>query len=285
MRMAYYPGCSLHSMAKDYDSSVRAVSQAFGIELVEVPDWNCCGASAAHASSKYLPLALSARNLHMCEKMGLDVTSPCAACYQSLAYANWKLTGDLELCQKINEATGQPYQGSVRVLSLIDVYNSVGIEKIKSLMKQSLKGLKVAVYYGCLLVRPSEVVSIDDEENPQVLDRLISATGAVTLDWSHKVECCGGSLSVTNEEVSLKMVRDILLAAKEAGADCIVNACPQCHFNLSMKQNKINKVYVTSFQIPVLYFTQLLGLALGIKPDNLGIDSGFIKNLFLSKVS
>jgi len=282
MRMAYYPGCSLHSMAKDYDSSVRAVSQAFGIELVEVPDWNCCGASAAHASSKYLPLAFCARNLHLCEKMGLDVTSPCASCYQSLAYANWKLTGDSELRQKINEATGQPYQGGVRVLPIIDVFTNVGIEKIQSRMMKSLKGLKVAVYYGCLLVRPSNVVSIDDQENPQVLDRLINATGALTLDWPHKVECCGGSLSVTNEEVSLKMVRDILSAATEVGADCIVNACPQCHFNLCMKQDKINKVYKTGFQIPILYFTQLMGLAMGIKSDDLGIDSDSFSKSILS---
>lgn len=285
MRVAYYPGCSLLSMAKDYDSSVRAVSQALGIQLVEVPDWNCCGASAAHASSKYLHIALSARNLHLCEGIGLDVTSPCAACYQSLAYANYRLTGDFELRQKINQATEQPYQGGVRVLSIVDVLTSVGSDKIQSLLRQSLKGLKVAVYYGCLLVRPSNVVSIDDEEDPQVLDRLISATGAQTLDWSHKVECCGGSLSVTNEEVSMKMVRDILTAAKEVGADCIINACPQCQFNLAMQQDKINKAYGADFQMPILYFTQLLGQDLGIDSNELGIDKRLIEKILLSKVS
>lgn len=276
MKVAYYPGCSLHSVAREYDSSSRAVCQALGIELVEIPDWNCCGASAAHSSSEYLPTALCARNLHLVEKMGLDVTSPCAACYQSLAAANCKMTGNDELREKINEATGQPYHGGVRVLSIIDVFNKAGIDRIQSQVVQSLKGLKVAVYYGCLLVRPPKVVSIDDSENPQALDNLIRATGAETVDWSHKVECCGGSLSVTNEEVSLKMVKDILTSAARAGAACIIDACPQCHLNLDMRQKKINKIYNTNLNIPILYFTQFLGLALGIKPVHLSMDSHFV---------
>ncbi|MCL5779646.1 MAG: CoB--CoM heterodisulfide reductase iron-sulfur subunit B family protein [Firmicutes bacterium] len=276
MKVAYYPGCSLHSVAREYDSSTRAVCQALGIELVEIPDWNCCGASAAHASSEYLPTALSARNLHLAEKMGLNVTSPCAACYQSLAQANWKMTGNEKLREKINEAVGQSYQGGVKVLSIIDVFTGASIDKIQSQVVQSLKGLKVAVYYGCLLVRPPKVVSIDDSENPQALDNLIRATGAEPVDWSHKVECCGGSLSVTNEEVSLKMVKDILASATRAGANCIIDACPQCHLNLDMRQKKINKIYNTNLNIPILYFTQLLGLALGIEPVHLSMDSHFV---------
>lgn len=276
MKVAYYPGCSLQSVAREYDSTTRAVSKVLGIELVEIPDWNCCGASAAHASSEYLGTALSARNLHLAEKMGLNVTSPCAACYQALASANWKMTSDAKLREKINQVVEQPYQGGVKVLTLIDIFTEVGVEKIQSKVVQSLKGLKVAVYYGCLLVRPPHVVSIDDSENPQVLDNLIKATGAEAVDWSHKVECCGGSLSVTNEEVSLKMVKDILSSASSAGALCIVDACPQCHLNLDMRQKKVNKVYNTNFNLPIIYFTQLLGLAMGIKTRDLSMNSHFV---------
>ncbi|MDO7788142.1 CoB--CoM heterodisulfide reductase iron-sulfur subunit B family protein [Desulforamulus aquiferis] len=276
MRVAYYPGCSLQSVAKEYDSSTRAVSKALGIELIEIPDWNCCGASAAHASSEYLATALSARNLCLAEEMKLNVTSPCAACYQSLAHANWKLTRDQDLLAKINQAVEQPYQGGVKVLSIIDVFNEIGVDKIQSRVLQPLQGLRVAVYYGCLLVRPPQVVSIDDSENPQLLDNLIKATGAETVEWSHKVECCGGSLSVTNEEVSLKMVKDILSSAAAAGALCIVDACPQCHLNLDMRQKKINKLYNTNFNIPIIYFTQLLGLAMGIQAKELNMKTHFV---------
>ncbi|ABO48905.1 CoB--CoM heterodisulfide reductase [Desulforamulus reducens MI-1] len=284
MKIAYYPGCSLQTMAKDYDMSARVVSEFLGIELVEIPDWNCCGASAAHASSKYLPIALCARNLHMVEQMGLDVTSPCAACYQSLSYANWKLTGDPDLREKINDATGQPYQGGVKIQSFIQVFSKLTAEKIQSQVVQPLEGLKVAVYYGCLLVRPSNVVEIDDPEDPQILDNLIRATSAETVDWTHKVECCGGSLSVTNEDISLKLARDILSSAAEAGAHCIITACPQCHFNLDMKQNKMNKVFNTDLKLPVFYFTQLLGLSLGIEPNCLGMDLMTAKAM-LSRIS
>lgn len=275
MKVAYYPGCSLQSIAQEYDLSTRAVGKALGIDLIEIPDWNCCGASAAHASSEYLGTALSSRNLHLAEKMGLNVTSPCAACYQSLAYANWKMTGDKVLREKINQAVGQPYNGGVKVLSIIDVFAEAGTEALREKVVQKLEGLKVAVYYGCLLVRPPKVVSIDDSENPQVLDNLIRATGAEPLDWSHKVECCGGSLAVTNEEVCLKMVKDILTGATRAGAVCIINACPQCHFNLDVSQKKINKVYNTNFNIPILYFTQLIGLAMGIRPGQLKMEDHF----------
>ncbi|GAB6178702.1 CoB--CoM heterodisulfide reductase iron-sulfur subunit B family protein [Desulfotomaculum defluvii] len=284
MKIAYYPGCSLQTMAKEYDISARVVSEFLGVELVEIPDWNCCGASAAHASSEYLPIALCSRNLHMVEKMGLDVTSPCAACYQSLSYANWKLTGDADLLQKINEATGQPYNGNVKIKSFIQVFSNLNPDIITSQVVQPLKGLKVAVYYGCLLVRPANVVDIDDPEDPQVLDNLMKAAGAETVDWTHKVECCGGSLSLTNEDISLKLVNDILTSAKDAGAHCIINACPQCHFNLDMKQEKIKKVYNIDHNIPVFYFTQLLGLALGIEPNCLGIDLGIARSI-LKRIS
>lgn len=283
MKIAYYPGCSLQSMAKEYDMSARVVSEFLGVELVEIPDWNCCGSSAAHASSEYLPVALCARNLHLVEEMGLDVTSPCAACYQALSYANWKLTGDADLLDKINEATGQPYQGKVQIKSFIQVFSNLSAEKISSQVVQPLTGLKVAVYYGCLLVRPANVVEIDDPEDPQVLDNLMKAVGADTVDWTHKVECCGGSLSVTNEEISLKLVQDILTSAAEAGAHCIINACPQCHFNLDVKQDKVNKVYKNDKKIPILYFTQLLGLSLGIEPNCLGIDLDIAQSI-LTKI-
>lgn len=276
MKFAYYPGCSLQSTAKEFDLSARALCKALNIELLEIPDWNCCGATAAHAASQYLPLAFASRNLFLAEQMGLNIMAPCAACYQSLTKANQKVIADPALREKINEITGQSYQGGVKVYSLLDIIGSLDPAQIQSRVVRSLNGLKVAAYYGCLLVRPRQVVNIDDSENPQVMDRLMQAAGADTVNWSHKVECCGASLSVTCEEVCLKMVRDILNSAVEAGADCIVCACPQCHFNLDVRQERINKAYGTKFTMPIFYFSQLLGLSMGLDNSDLSLNTHFV---------
>ncbi len=263
MKVAYFPGCCYETSAKEYDLSARLVCKHLGIELVEVPDWNCCGSTAAHSTDRLLALALAGRNLALVERMGLTVAAPCAACYQRLALARVELAGDECVRQKVNELTGYAYRGSAQVKSILEVIADLGEEKVKALVKKPLHGLRVAAYYGCLLLRPAEV-QIDDPENPQLMDRVLRWTGAEAVDWTHKAECCGASLAVSNEDVVLPMVARILRAARLSGADCLATACAMCHFNLDLRQPKVSRVFGERYHLPVFYFTQLLGLAMGL---------------------
>ncbi|MHB0912068.1 MAG: CoB--CoM heterodisulfide reductase iron-sulfur subunit B family protein [Armatimonadota bacterium] len=253
MKYAYYPGCSLSSTAKEYDMSTRAVCEALGIELVEIPDWNCCGASSAHSMNHELGLALPLRDLAKAEEMGLDVIAPCAACFNRMKAASL--------------ARGS----SVKVLSLLEVIDSLGAEKIKSLVKRDLSALKPACYYGCLLVRPKEV-GFDDPENPMSLDRIMAALGAGPVDWPHKNECCGAGLSLSKPEIVVKLAGDILAMAKLSGANCVATACPLCQGNLDMRQTQAEQARGEKFGLPVFYFTQLLGLAFGLPEKSLGLE-------------
>ncbi|MDQ0287540.1 heterodisulfide reductase subunit B [Desulfofundulus luciae] len=275
MKFAYYPGCSLETSGKEYDLSTRAVSKHLGIELTEVPDWSCCGATAGHSTSHLLALALPARNLALAEETGLDVTAPCAACYQRLALACHELNQNPQLREKVNEITGRPFHGKIKVISILEVISSVGLEQIRAQVVKPLKGLKIAAYYGCLLVRP-RAIQIDDPENPQIIEQIMQAAGADTVDWPHKTECCGASLAVSNEEVAIPMVSRILKAAAFSGANCLVCACPLCHFNLDMRQLKVNRLRGTNYHLPVFYFTQLLGVAMGLNPQDLSLHTHFV---------
>jgi len=275
MKYAYYPGCSLHSTAKEYDMSTKKVAKALNIELVEVPDWNCCGATAGHSTSHLLAVALGARNLAQAESLGLDVAAPCAACYQRLVVAEKEMKEDPEIREKINGTLERPYEGKTHTYSLVEVVAKAK-EQIENLKVKSLEGLKVAAYYGCLLVKPPQIMQFDDPENPQILDDLVRATGAEAVDWSFKTECCGGALAVSNTEIVLKLTRDILRVAKDRGAEVIVTACPLCQSNLDTRQGQIKEVYGEEFNIPILYFTQLIGLALGLKPEELGLNTHFV---------
>lgn len=280
MRIAYYPGCSLHSTAIEYDMSAKAVCEALGIELVELEDWNCCGATAVHAVDHLLSIALSARNLAIAEKAGLDLYAPCSACFHNLANTNKLLKEDAEIrdtMEKVMEDTGLNYGGGIEVKHLLDVMvNGVGYEKIAESVVKPLKGLKVAPYYGCLIVKPSTVANFDSQERPQTLDHLIETLGAECVPYHHKTECCGGSLTLIKEEVASKMTMDILLGAKEAGADCVITTCPACLMNLDVKQSNIELNFDVEIGMPVLYFTQLMGLAFGIDSDTLGFDKNFV---------
>ncbi|BAF59593.1 MAG: CoB--CoM heterodisulfide reductase iron-sulfur subunit B family protein [Pelotomaculum sp.] len=275
MKYAYYPGCSYHTSGKEYEASTRVVAKNLGLELVEIPDWSCCGATAAHGKSHLLNVALPARNLALAEEMGLDVTTPCASCYQQLAYANKCMIEDKKLKEKVNQVTGKTYNGTLKVKSIVEVIGSIAPEYIKAQIVKPLKGLKIAAYYGCLLVRPPKVTNFDDAENPMFLDNIMRLAGAETLDWPHKTECCGGSLAVSNLDIVVKMLNRIIKAAVECGANCFVVACPLCHFNLDMHQKSCNKMLGTSYTIPVFYFTQLLGLAMGLNQQDLQLGSHF----------
>jgi heterodisulfide reductase subunit B len=246
------------------------------IELWEIPQWNCCGAFYAQKKSRLLAVALPARNLALAERNGLNVAVNCAACYNKLKAAREAVKTSVELQKKVSEVIEMEYIASNDVLSIIEVFErEYGLDKIASRVEKPLAGLKVVSYYGCLLVRPAEL-AMDDQEDPQSLDRIVAALGGIPVDWSQKVECCGAFHSTYNAATGFQIISNILAAAVEAGADCVACACPVCMLNLDMRQGNINKVKKTNFQMPVFYFTELMGLAMGISPKELGIKKHFI---------
>lgn len=274
MRYAYYPGCSLHSTAKDYDMSARAVCQALGIELQEIPGWVCCGASSAHMTSELLSLALPAHNLNIAKEMGLDTVACCAECYSRLKIANREMRARSNgRLSDVDEVVGSRYRGESRVMHLLEVISGeYGLEALKDRVVEDLSDLSVASYYGCLLVRPPEVTGFDDPDNPMVMDHIVTALGAKAVDWPYKTECCGSSLSLTRTDIVLKLCHDIYQKAADQGAECLLVACPLCQANLDMRQPQVNRRYGTTFELPVLYFTQLIGLALGLPHADLGLS-------------
>ncbi len=273
MKYAYYPGCSAHSTARDMHESAVAVAGALGIDLVEPAGWTCCGATAAHQTDRVLAASLPAANLLKVRDMGLDMVVNCAACYNRMKMANHEVSNDPSMRKKVSDAVGRDYDGSVKVRHIVEVLlDDIGLDVIKGAFKHSLKGLQIACYYGCLLVRPHEVTNFDDPENPMSLDRLVTAMGGISLDWPHKVECCGGGLSMSRTDVVVSLTDSIVGMAKAAGAQCIAVSCPMCQINLDMRQQDIEKQTGTRHDMPVLYVTQLLGLCLGISPDELGLN-------------
>jgi heterodisulfide reductase subunit B len=285
VKYAYFPGCSLHSTSKEYDISTRAVAQQLGIELCELPDWICCGASPAHVTLHYLSLVLPIKNLLIAQSTGINKLAVCcAACFNRLKIANHIIRTDEEKREKINEILKDQYKGKIETKHFLEILvKEYGLEKICQKITRKLTGIKVACYYGCLLVRPSKIMQFDDLENPQMMDQLMTALGAESIDWPYKVECCGASFSLTKTDIVLKLGNDILQIAKEAGADCLVVACPLCQSNLDLRQKEIEKKYNTKFNLPILYFTQLLGLALGIEAKKLGLRKHIVSPQSLLK--
>ncbi|MGB9792431.1 MAG: CoB--CoM heterodisulfide reductase iron-sulfur subunit B family protein [Thermacetogeniaceae bacterium] len=278
-KYALYPGCSLETGGIEYGMSSHAVAHALGIEFIEIPDWNCCGASSAHMTDHLLSLALPARVMALAETLPVDeMVAPCAACHQRFAAVEYELSRDEELKQKVNSLLERPYTGKIKLKSYLDVFaNPETLEEIKKKVKRSLRGLKVACYYGCLFVKPPKIVNfVDDPENPQSMDNIMRALGAEPVPWPYKTECCGASLGMTNEDVCTKLCNDILKVAKDSGADCIVAACPLCQQNLDMRQISVEKKYGTQYRIPIPFFTQLIGLALGLDPKALGFKKLFV---------
>jgi heterodisulfide reductase subunit B2 len=272
MQVGYYPGCSLESSAKEFDLSLRAVFEAMDVSLQEIPDWNCCGASPAHSLSEELAAALPYRNLIKAEEARLDtVISPCPACYSHLKHIHEAVKGDARLAERLRNVVGKEYGKTVASKHLLDfMKEDVGLDRLKSTVKKSLDGIKVASYYGCLTRLPG--VCLDDQENPVLMDQIVEALGGAALEWSHKTECCGASLSVTRTEIALRLCRAILEAAREKEADCIAVACPLCQSNLDARQGDISKKYGTSPSIPILYISQMIGLAQQIDSRRLGLD-------------
>ena len=257
MKVSYYPGCSLHGTAKEYDQSVKAVSRGLGIDLEEIEDWSCCGASSAHNTNFKLSIALPARDLIAAERKPQDVMVPCAACFNRFKTAEHHLRHDAALKAEIEGIVGAPYRGSVAIRNPIDIIvNDIGLEKLAANVVKKLTGLKPVSYYGCLLLRPPDVCRFDDAENPVLLDKILNALGAEARPWSYKTDCCGGSLTISKTPIVTKMVDKLMAKAREAGANCLVTACPVCTANLDMRAS-------AGGELPVFYFTELAALAMG----------------------
>lgn len=279
MTYSYFPGCSLHGMAKEFDLSARSLCDRLGLKLEEAPNWICCGATPAHSTSHLLSIALPAHSLSEVWKAKKDLpetptlVAACASCYSRLRIANHELRTDADLRAQVQQAVETDYAGQVEVRHLLDVLrHDLGPDAIKQQVMRPLSGLKIACYYGCLLLRPPKIVAIDDPDNPQIMEDLLTAAGAECLDWPYKTECCGGGFSLSRPDLVCKLVHDILREAQEAGADALAVACPLCQSNLDMRQSQAAKQFHANYQLPVFYFTQLLGLAVGLPTKLLGLE-------------
>jgi len=273
MKYAYFPGCSQSSTAEEYNRSLLAVARALGtMELIEIPDWNCCGATPAAAIvSPTLPTSLAARNLSIARDMGMDeIVAPCAACYKNLRKASHDLNENLELrAQARGTLANRDLGRAPEVRHPLDVIvNDVGLDNIP--VKKLLQGLRVACYYGCLLSRPAG--GFDDPEYPQSMDRLMEKLGAEAVSWVYKTKCCGGGIYMFHEHVSFSMSADVLVHAKAAGANVVAVGCPFCQLLLDLYQDKLAAIKSTTFNLPIIFFTQLMGLAMDLDRAELGLE-------------
>ncbi|MBU4194637.1 MAG: CoB--CoM heterodisulfide reductase iron-sulfur subunit B family protein [Actinobacteria bacterium] len=265
LAFSYFPGCSQSGSAEEFGLSTEAVCRALGIELLELPDWNCCGASSAHMTDDLLSITLPGRDLAIAREAGRDMLTVCVMCYSRMKIAQARISGDEELAREVEEVVGADPRFNGEVRHLLDVLvNDVGFPEIKKWLRLPLAGLRAVPYYGCLLVRPPEVCCCDSVENPTDLDRLLTLLGADVRRWSFKTDCCGGSLSLSRTDIVEKMVNNLLTRAEEAGANCVVTVCPICAANLEMRQKPGKLAFKVLHDVPVLYFTELLGLAMGL---------------------
>lgn len=272
MKYTYFPGCSLESTSWDFDWSTRAVCRVLEIELEEIPDWSCCGSTPAHGRSHSLAVALPVLNLQKAAAQGLPVLTACASCYARLRTANHAVEHDQDERQRVERITTRPYAGEAKVHHILDVLtNHYGAKRLRPKIQRPLRGLRVACYYGCLLSRPPEVVAFDDPEHPTSMESLLRAAGAEPVSWPFRTECCGAGLSLTHPDVVCRLGHRLLKMALEAGAECVAVACPMCQTNLDLRQRDAARALGPLTPTPVLYVTQLLGFALGIPSQELGI--------------
>jgi heterodisulfide reductase subunit B len=280
-RYAYYPGCSLETMAATYHISSMEVAHKLGIELEELEDWNCCGATAYSHVDELLATVLCARNLAIAEKQGLNIVAPCNACYKNLWTTNAALKRDADLAEHMNyalEADDLHYEGNIEVGHIMDAFvTPEALEAIRRKANDKLKGLKVAPYYGCQIVRPRRPgLDLSQVDNPQYFEELLRAAGADPVPYPYKLRCCGAALMVTNRPAAVQTVRDLLQNAIDSGAEIIATACPLCQTNLECYQAAVNHALGTDYAVPILYFSQLVGLALGVGTKRLGIGKELV---------
>lgn len=267
MKVAYYPGCSLHGTAEEYDKSTQLVCEELGIELDEVEDWNCCGATSAHCTNDKLSVALAARVLALAEKADSKTLAvPCSACFHRLKVAEQRIKENEKFGVEIVSLIEMPYTGTLEVLQIIQLLGRPEmVEKVREKVKKPLEGLKTVCYYGCLTVRPPKVTQIGDYEDPMHMDTLMDAVGADNRFWSYKTECCSAGLAMARSDVTKRLSGILLKMAGEAGAECVVVSCPMCHANLEMRQNELLREGGIPKKMPILYVTELLALAMGVK--------------------
>jgi len=295
MKYGYYPGCSLEKNASAYHDSAIAISGPLGVEFNEINDWNCCGATEYIAIDLIPAYALIGRNLALAANQfrngkPAQLVAPCSACFLNLKKADHYMAESPSLEKTVNTALnagGLSYKpGSIEVRHLLDIFvNDVGIDAIAEKVVKPLYNLKIAPYYGCLIVRPASMESFDDPEYPTSMDRLMQALGATVVDFPLKAHCCGGHMTQISEDVALDLIERLLKNAADYDADAIVTLCPMCQLNLDAYQENVNKKYGTNYHIPILYFTQMIGLALGLNPESLGFGKEFIDaDLALQKI-
>jgi heterodisulfide reductase subunit B len=272
MKYSYYPGCSLHSTAKEFDISTKVVMEALGVELLELQDWSCCGGSVVAGVSHDVGMAMAARNVALAQKQNLDLLASCSGCYNKSARAAKALKDPTEkerITAIMSEMGINVADYNIRVRNVVDVLaNDVDIAPQ---VKKPLNGLKVACYYGCLLTRPADITGWDSPMFPTAMDRLSAICGAEVVDFRSKTKCCGGPILVSKQDVAFDLTKQLLDEAQSLGADCIVLACPLCDTNLELRQSDIEKKYNVSYNLPILYITEIIGLALGISPRQLGM--------------
>jgi heterodisulfide reductase subunit B len=277
-QFAYFPGCSLEKIALSYNQSTIETTRKMGVELKELEDWNCCGATAYFHVDELLAYTLCARNIAMAEKEHLDLVAPCSACFKNTYFTNRALKEDPDLADHINVALAEDdlhFSGDIEVRHLLEmIVEDIGCEQVKEQVSNPLEGLRVATYYGCQIVRPQK--DHENVEDPEFFENLMTAIGADPIPFALKMRCCGGSLLISSREAALDMIFNLLKCAEDSGADVIVTACPLCQINLECYQPQVNQEYGTSFHIPVVYFTQLLGLALGLSNKSLGLGTELI---------
>jgi len=280
MNAGYFPGCAQKGTSKEYHISLLKMLETVGLEVPELEDWNCCGATSAHAINQKLALALPLRNLSLAEGAGYaEILAPCAACFSRLSYAHKKVREEPALGDEISQIIQRPYQGTVKVTNLLEFIHNHCLGIIRKRLVRPLSGLRLAPYYGCLLLRPPQVARFDDPEEPTTMEEIIAAVGAVAVDWPHKIECCGGGFSMSHTEAVLRLSGAVLEDARANRADALVTACPMCHSNLDMRQRQIEAKRGEKFGLPILFISEVVGAALGLKPEGLGLKRHFVPAL------
>ncbi len=275
MRIGYYPGCSLSGTGRDFGESMDAVAKALGIELAEIPEWTCCGSSSGHMTDRLVSVALPANVLLKAQKAGFDqVMAPCAACYNRLATAKHEIETSAQTKAQAEKILQTKLEKLPRVLNVVEMLAQVSDTIAAKVTKKFDE--TVACYYGCLLVRPAKITGFDRTEDPVEMDKLVTAVGGKTVDWSFKTECCGASFSLSKTSVVGRLGAKILQNAVAHKADAVVVACPMCHSNLDLRRGEINQRLAAKIDIPVLYITQVIGLALGIPGKKLGLGRHFV---------
>jgi heterodisulfide reductase subunit B len=278
MEIPYYPGCTLNTKAKGFDNSARASAREVGLELVELEEWNCCGATFPLLVDNLLDLAGPAQVLVSARREGERLAVACSTCYNVLKRTNKVIRENEDSREKLNFFLEADYSGDLEVLDLLQVLrDEIGFDKIKEAVKKPLSELKVAAYYGCMVLRPPDEVAYEkDPENPRALDDLITALGAEAVDYSHKGECCGAYLAVKSIDVTAEMSFAILDSAQRGDADLVVTNCPLCQFNLDRMQKAMGSRHAGFQPIPILYFTQLMGIALGLDSESFELDRHYV---------